>query len=64
MNRLLEQWKVDWLEDRYRRIIETRGKISQDRSVVASRAETLFRIMSECARLAAMIKSTESQIRD
>jgi hypothetical protein len=59
MNRCLEQWKADWLEVRYKNIIQSRGKLSPDRSAVVSRAQTLFRIMPERARLADIIKFTK-----
>lgn len=64
MNRCLEQWKAEWLEVRYENIIQSHRKISPDRSAATSRAQTLFRIMPERARLIDMIKSTEPRTRE
>ena len=63
-NRCLEQYKAEWLETRYENIIKSRGKMSPDRSAAVSRAQTLFRVMLERARLADMIKSTEPRTRE
>jgi hypothetical protein len=52
------------LKARYEIIIQSRGKISQDRSAATSRAQTLFYIMPERTRLADMIKSTEPRTRE
>jgi hypothetical protein len=61
--RALARWKEKWLEARYANIIQTRGRISLDRSSAIDRAQALFRIMPERARLAEMIKSNEPRTR-
>jgi hypothetical protein len=61
--RALARWKEEWLEDRYEKIIQTRGRISHDRSSAIDRAQALFRVMPERARLADMMKSNEHRTR-
>jgi hypothetical protein len=61
--RSLARWKEEWLEDRYAKIIQTRGRISCDRSSAIDRAQALFRVMPERARLADMMKSNEHRTR-
>ena len=59
----LARWKEEWFEERYAKIIQTRGRISQDRSLVIDRAQALFRVMPERGRLADMITSNEPRTR-
>ena len=61
--RALARWKEEWLEDRYAKIIQTKGRISHDRSSAIDRAQALFRVLPERARLADMIKSNEPRTR-
>ena len=61
--RALARFTEEWLDDRYAKIIQTRGRISHDRSSVIDRAQALFRVMPERARLADMIKSNEPRTR-
>jgi hypothetical protein len=61
--RALARWKEEWLEDRYAKIIQTKGRISHDRSSAIDRAQALFRVLPERARLANMIKSNEPRTR-
>ena len=62
-SRTLTRWKEKWLEDRYAKIIHTRGRISHDRSSVIDRAQALFRVLPERAHLVEMIKFNEPRTR-
>jgi hypothetical protein len=61
--RAMARWKEEWLKDRYTKIIQTRGRISQDRSSAIDRAQALFRAIPERTRLADMIKSNKPRTR-
>jgi hypothetical protein len=61
--RALARWKEQWLEDRYAKIIQARGRISRDRPSAIDRAQALFRVLPERARLADRIKSNEPRTR-
>lgn len=51
----LEKWKEDWLNDRYRKTIQSERIASFDNSTDVDRVKAIFRIMSERERLIEMI---------
>lgn len=59
----LWRWRDEWLDDRYDRIIQTKGRISNTKTSAVGHCQALFGVMPERKRLAQTMKSNTARAR-